>query len=105
MRVYLLALVVCMASANAEIVDRISVIIDGHIIKHSDIIKDIRLTDLLNHDKPTFSVDERKKALARLIDQSLIRKELQAGLYSSPDPSEVEALLQQIKKTFGTEAA
>ena len=104
MRGYLLALVVCMASANAEIVDRISVIIDGHIIKHSDIIKDIRLTDLLNHDTPTFNVNEQKKALARLIDQALIRKELQAGLYSSPQPSEVDALLQQLKQSFGSEA-
>ena len=105
MRAYFLALVICMASASAEIVDRISVIIDGHIIKHSDIIKDIRLTDLLNHDTPTFNVNEQKKALARLIDQALIRKELQAGLYSSPQPSEVDALLQQLKQSFGSEAA
>lgn len=105
MRAYLLAWVVCMGSASAEIVDRISVIIDGHIIKHSDIIKDIRLTDLLNHDTPTFSTGEQKKALARLIDQSLIRKELQAGLYSSPQPSEVDTLLQQLKQSFGSEAA
>jgi peptidyl-prolyl cis-trans isomerase SurA len=105
MREYLLVWVVCMGSANAEIVDRISVIIDGHIIKHSDIIKDIRLTDLLNHETPTFNAGEQKKALARLIDQSLIRKELQAGLYSSPQPSEVDALLQQLKQSFGSEAA
>ncbi len=105
MRTYCLALMVCMASASAEIVDRISVIIDGHIIKQSDIIKDIRLTGLLNHDTPSFGVSERKKALARLIDQALIRKELQAGLYSSPEPSEVDALLQQLKQSFGPNAA
>jgi hypothetical protein len=105
MRTYLFALLVCVASASAEIVDRISVIIDGHIIKHSDLIKDIRLTDLLNHDTPTFSAGEQKKALARLIDQALIRKELQAGLYLSPQPSEVDALLQQLKQSFGSEAA
>jgi hypothetical protein len=105
MRAYFFAFVVCMASASGEIVDRISVIIDGHIIKHSDIIKDIRLTDLLNHDTPTFSTSEQKKALARLLDQALIRKELQAGLYSNPEPSEVDALLQQLRQSFGSEAA
>jgi hypothetical protein len=105
MRAYFFAFVVCMASASGEIVDRISVIIDGHIIKHSDIIKDIRLTDLLNHDTPTFSTGEQKKALARLLDQALIRKELQAGLYSNPEPSEVDALLQQLRQSFGSEAA
>jgi hypothetical protein len=104
MKPYLLAVFVCVAAANAEIVDRISVIVDRHIIKHSDIIKDIRLTDLLNHDTPTYSLAEQKKAVARLIDQALIRKELQAGLYSSPNPSEVDALLQQFKQSFGSEA-
>jgi hypothetical protein len=105
MKPYFLAWIVCMAAANAEIVDRISVTVDRNIIKHSDIIKDIQLTDLINHDPPVYSLAEQKKAAARLIDQALIRKELQAGLYSSPNPSEVEALLKQFKQSYGSEAA
>jgi len=94
-----------MTVATAEIVDRISVIVDRHIIKHSDVIKDIQLTDLINHDPPAYSLAEQKKAVARLIDQALIRKELQAGLYSTPNASEVEALLKQFKQSYGSEAA
>src|SRR5579872_6852055 len=105
MKTFLLALAAFTICGNAEIVDRISVIIEGHIIKHSDIIKDIRLTYLLNHEKPTFDLAEQKKALARLIDQALIRKELQGGLYSSPYPSEVDALLKQLQQSFGSDAA
>lgn len=104
MKIQCLALLVYISFGNAEIVDRISVVVDGHIIKHSDIMRDIRLTDLLNHETPAFDLSERKKAVARLIDQALIRKELQAGLYSSPDPSEVDALLQQLKQSFGSDA-
>ena len=100
-----LSLFLCLACCRAEIIDRISIVVDDSIIKHSDVIQDIRLTDFLNHETPSLTVSERKKAAARLIDQTLIRKELESGLYSSPDPSEVDSLLQQIKRGFGSEAA
>jgi hypothetical protein len=80
-------------------------VVDGSIIKHSDIIQDIRLTDFLNHETPSLTLSEQKKAAARLIDQTLIRKELESGLYSSPDPTEVDSLLQQIKRRFASDAA
>lgn len=100
-----LSLFLCLACCRAEIVDRISIVVDDSIIKHSDIIQDIRLTDFLNHETPSLTLSEQKKAAARLIDQRLIRKELESGLYSSPDPSEVDSLLQQIKRGFASEAA
>jgi hypothetical protein len=99
------ALLAGMSLADAELVDRISLIVDGYLIKHSDIVRDIRLTALLNHETPTTNLAERKKAVKRLIDQTLIRKELQAGLYPSPKPEDVEALLQQLKHSFGADAA
>ena len=102
---YCIAFLVCMRFGNAEIVDRISVIVDGHSIKHSDILREIRLTKLLNREPPAFDLSEQKKAVGRLIDQALIRKELQAGVYSSPDSRDVEALLQQLKQSLGSDAA
>lgn len=100
-----LLLLLCLACCRAEIIDRIAVVVDDRIIKHSDIIQDIRLTDFLNHETPSFTLSEQKKAAARLIDQSLIRKELASGLYSSPDPSDVESLMQQLKHGFASDAA
>jgi len=100
-----LLLFFCLACSRAEIVDRISIVVDDSIIKHSDIIQDIRLTDFLNHETSSLTLAEQKKAAARLIDQTLIRKELESGLYSRPDPSEVDSLLQQIKRGFASEAA
>ena len=60
---YCIALLVCMRFANAEIVDRVSLVVDGHSIKHSDIIKEIRLTKLLNREPPAFDLSEQKKAV------------------------------------------
>jgi hypothetical protein len=98
-------LLVSMAIGTAEIVDRISVVVDSHAIKHSDILREIRLTDFLNRDKLDFSVAEQKKAASRLVDQSVIRIELDAERFAAPDASEAESLLQQVKKQFGGDAA
>jgi len=100
-----LLLFLCVSFGNAEIVDRISVIADGYPIKYSDIIRDIRLTDFLNHATLAFDLSAQKKAVGRLIDQALIRKELQNGIYPRPDPSDVDALLQQLKQSLGSETA
>jgi hypothetical protein len=100
-----LGLLVCLSFGHAEMVDRISIIVDGHLIKHSAIIRDIRLTDFLNHDTPAFDAGEQKKAAGRLIDQALIRKELLAGSYTGADATDVDALLQQIKQGLGSDAA
>ena len=102
---YWIPLFLSLVCCRAEIVDRVSIVVDDSIIKHSDIIQDIRLTDFLNHETPSFTLSEQKKAAARLIDQTLIRKELESGLYSSPDPAEVDSLLQQIKRGFASGAA
>jgi hypothetical protein len=102
---YWIPLFLSLVCCRAEIVDRVSIVVDDSIIKHSDIIQDIRLTDFLNHETPSFTLSEQKKAAARLIDQTLIRKELESGLYSSPDPAEVDSLLQQIKRGFASDAA
>ena len=100
-----LFLVLCASLATAEMVDRISIIVDGRIIKHSDIVRDIRLTAFLNRETLSFDLSAQKKATARLIDQALIRKELQAGLYPSPEPGEVDALLRQLQHSLGSETA
>jgi peptidyl-prolyl cis-trans isomerase SurA len=100
-----IACLVLTSFAPGEIVDRVSVVVAGHPIKSSDIVKDIRLTDFLNHEKPSYDLSERKKATARLIDQALIRKELTTGVYANPDEVDVDSLFRQLKQQFGSEAA
>lgn len=90
---------------RAEIVDRIAIIVDNQAIKHSDILNEIRETAFLNNEKLDFSIDEQKKAANRLIDQALIRKDIQAGNYAMADPALAEQLLRQIKQRYPNEAA
>ncbi len=87
------------ASLHAAVVlDRIAVIVGSHVIKASDIDREIRTTAFLNGEKPDFSPDAKRKAASRLIDQQIIRTELENGGYPTPTPEEVDAFVRGVTK-------
>jgi hypothetical protein len=77
--------------------DRIAVIVGDRVIKDSDINREIRITDFLNGTPLEFSAATRKAALNRLIDQALIRQEIQVGEYPFATDQEVNRFLDQVK--------
>jgi len=83
---------------RAEIVDRVSVVIGTRVIKQSDIDRDIRVVSFLNQAPPDFSAHSRKESANRLIDQLLIRQDLQATGAAPAALGGMEQLLIQIKK-------
>ena len=85
------------SSPRAGLIDRVAVTIDNQIITESEIAQEIRLTSFLNGDPPEFSPEARKKAANRLIEQKLIRKEIELGHYLKPEEAEVEAMLKQVQ--------
>ena len=75
--------------SGAVVLDRMAVIAGTHVIKLSDIDRDIRLTDFLNRASLNFSAGTKREAAERLITQQIIRDEIVSGGYKRP--SEVEA--------------
>jgi peptidyl-prolyl cis-trans isomerase SurA len=92
--------VVSAAATRAEVIDRIAVILDNEAIPASEINREIRLTAFLNADDPDFSPEAKRKTAERLIDQRLIRREIDLGRYAQPAASDIEALLKQIQQRF-----
>jgi hypothetical protein len=84
--------------ALAEIVDRVSVVVGTRAIKQSEIDRDIRVVSFLNQVPPDFSSHSRKEAASRLIDQLLIRQDIQSTGAAPAALVRVEQLLAQIKK-------
>jgi hypothetical protein len=84
--------------ARAEIVDRVSVVVGTRVIKQSDIDRDIRVVSFLNQTAPDFSARSRKQAASRLIDQLLIRQDIQSTGAAPAALGGMEQLLMQIKK-------
>jgi hypothetical protein len=84
---------------RAEIIDRIAVAVGSTVITESQIIQQIRLTALQNGEKPDFSADSKRAAADRLIEQVLIRNEIQANRYAAIEPPNPDQLLADFRKS------
>jgi hypothetical protein len=105
LRKILAVLLLANPMARAVIVDRIAVIAGRGIVKDSDIRLDLGITSFLNNEPVSFSAASRKKSASRLIDQLIIRSEVETGDYPSGSTAEAQALLDDIQKRYPTEAA
>jgi hypothetical protein len=85
-------------TAQAAIIDRIDILVNNHVILDSDITIDIRVTAFLNGQVPTLNLASRKEAANRLIDQEIIREQVQSGNYPIASESEAEQLLTDLKR-------
>lgn len=82
--------------------DRMAVVVGKHVIKESDIDRDLRVTEFLNGAPLSFSPDAKRQAAERLIDQEIIREEIATGEYKRPAESEAAALERQlVRDRFG----
>ena len=98
-------LCVAVLLGRAEIIDRIAIIVDRQAIKDSDITEEIRVTSFLNKDKVDLSLAARKKSASRLIDQAILRKEMDVGNFVTSDEEEAARLLDQLRRGYPSTAA
>jgi hypothetical protein len=83
-------------SASAVIIDRIAIVVNQHIIKDSDINRDVRVTDFLNGAELNFGDAARKKAANRLLTQQFIRQEIRIGDYPSASTQQADKELSDL---------
>ncbi len=102
--------VLCVSAVNAlrafpEVIDQIAVTLDNQIITASQIRDEIRVTAFLNGEKPDFSPANRRRTADRLIEQMLVRREMDLTRYPQPSVSEIQGTLKQIRSGFESDAA
>jgi hypothetical protein len=83
---------------HGEIVDRIAVSVGNRVIAASDIDREIRVTAFLDGKQPDFSPAAKRATADRLIEQQLIRRELETSRYPIPSAAEIEPALQKFKR-------
>jgi len=91
-------LAICALTASATIIDRIAVSVGNRAITASDLDREIRITAFLNGVKPDFSPSARRTAAGRMVEQTLVRMEVETSRYPVPTPDEVQAALDGFKK-------
>ncbi|HEV7552196.1 MAG TPA: hypothetical protein VGP65_10955, partial [Candidatus Angelobacter sp.] len=75
-----------LAAPAGEIVDRMVANVNGHVLLQSDWEEELSFEAFLDARSPdSFSPEERKAALDRLIDQELLREEVRPSEETPPD--------------------
>lgn len=85
-------------AAWATVIDRIAVSVGNRVIAASDIDREIRVAAFLNGVKPDFSATARRATADRLVEQTLVRLEVENSRYPAPEVADVQAALDRFKK-------
>lgn len=96
------------AAVRAEIIDRIAAAVGKQVITESQVTEEIRVTAFLDGKPADWTEPNRTRALNRLIDQTLIRHEIDATRFQEAPAEEGTKLLEQLKaamKDFNKELA
>ena len=102
--VWITILLLCAAgiAARAEIVDRIVAVVDERVLTWSGALAEANYQAFRNGSEPvrTLEGEALGKIVSRMIDQSLLEKEMDRSLFSPPLSSVPEAAVTDIAKRF-----
>lgn len=105
MRLLAPLLILVAGAQGAVVINRIAVTVGKHVIKLSDVERDLRLTAFLNQAQLDLTAKAKREAADRLVDQQIIRTELSAGGDARATDDQADALLAQIRREhFGDSA-
>ena len=95
-----LVLLTGLNSALAEIIDRVAVSVGNQVITEDQINEEIRVTAFLNHEKADLSSAEKKKAAERLIEQALMKRDMDFTHYPLPQMSDADESLKTLEAQY-----
>jgi peptidyl-prolyl cis-trans isomerase SurA len=101
-----LALLLCLylptpARAHGDVIDRIVATVNGKVILQSDWDESLCFEALVSNRKlADFTDDDRRAVLNRLIDQELLREQMQAAEFPHATDAEVSARLAEAQKLY-----
>jgi hypothetical protein len=98
MRHVLLVLSFSLAATAQNVIDRIAVVVGNQVITESEVILEARLTAFFNGQPLDLNAAQRKAAAERLVDQQLIRNEMQVGGYPLPPETDGDAALRKYRQ-------
>lgn len=98
MKTLAVILMLSAAVGHAEVIDRIGVTVGDSVITTSEIKAQLRVAALIDGKPLKLDESALRQAADRLIEQTLIRREMLLGDYSPAAPESVEPVLANLKR-------
>jgi hypothetical protein len=100
------AVVAFLLPGHAAVVDRVAVVVGNQVFTESEVDEEVRLTEFLNQQPLDRSPEQRRAAAERLVDQQLLRNEMQISAFPARSPASADALVREFQRErYGSEAA
>jgi len=103
LRWLLLLFVFC--SARATVIDRLAITVGQQVITEQQLDEELRVTAFLNHEKITHTVESRRTAADHLVQQLLVKREMELSRYPLPDDEDVNKYLAEVRESLGAPAS
>lgn len=100
MRPFLLFLSL-LSLGHATLLDEVAITVANQAITQSEITREIRLSSLINGEQPDYSLESRRKAGDRLVEQALVKREMAFGSYPPIPDAQVEQIYASTVKARG----
>jgi len=94
----------CCLLIQAEIIDRIAISAGNQVVTESQIDEEVRVTEFLNGEKLDLSAGERKKAADRLIEQALVKREMDLSRYPLPELADADKQFEMLQASYASPA-
>jgi hypothetical protein len=82
----------------SAVLDRVAVVVGNNVITESEVGEELRLEQFLAGQPLDFSPQQRRAAADRLVDQQLIRQEMEVAHYQPPEPGKADAMLRNLRQ-------
>lgn len=92
------------ACLQAKIVDRVAIYSGTQVITELQLDEEMRVAAFLNRKPVVRTVDARRAAAGRLVDQILVEREMRLSRYPLPNAADIQKYFDKVKQQFGTEA-
>ena len=88
-----------------EIIDRVAVTVDRVVITESDLVTHIRVAAFLNGEPAEITPEAKRRAAEQMVEQVLVRREMELSRYPAPSPEDVGPLLENVLRQRGLDLA
>ncbi len=83
-------------SMYAAVIDRVAIVIDKKVITESELLDDLRLTEFINGQPLDLGPLARREAAEHLVDQELVRRDMESGGFAKPGAAQERCAVTQI---------
>lgn len=95
---YRFLIVVCaLLTLRAEVLDRIAIVVGRQVITELQLDEELRVTAFLNGQPIARDLAARRAAAGRLIEQVLVKREIEVSHYPLPETGDVDKFEQQVR--------